>query len=476
MRRRRGRSSRPRSVDGIDLPTTLFNLPSFKSLQRDLDSSGPCVKVLHRQRAVCESSDDESTSNSSDNEIRQVSQRANHRHSSTSTQSSSAPSPPLRRLRAMLVKQKPSSPKKQSRRHTARTGVKRGSKDQTANVPPMFSPAPIMLPNTTSYSPPANGAPYSPWFPVLTSAQSQPYYTEATYLPISNTYPSCPPLQGVLPQVSTSQQSQTTFCNVPTPVGERPVTAIASKKCPVDQQAEGPVARQLRNLQDHINRNEAALCVCPHDEATESQLRWLRTQLNAVLNMAAVRTVEPGSQLDETKTASANSPLLKDTNRYQHTTATENSKESPTNRTRLSRRRSPLTNNGKPLAPRQARSNSVEAVRLHHICYGCGNIRSNRYHKKHPLVAGQKTIRNFCEGCRLDIIDKGAISYKHFCYSCGRVRSKDFHIKHPAEVGGPLVPNYCQVCTNEMRDSDEVANCSIVSSRSSLLLLTCVSS
>lgn len=87
----------------------------------------------------------------------------------------------------------------------------------------------------------------------------------------------------------------------------------------------------------------------------------------------------------------------------------------------------------------------------HHLCSGCGEIRSQQFHEKHPVGAAHKPILNYCSACREMRFAKNKMDHHHFCFGCGKVRSKVFQRKYKVEPGESLLPNYCGVCTNEVR-------------------------
>jgi hypothetical protein len=98
----------------------------------------------------------------------------------------------------------------------------------------------------------------------------------------------------------------------------------------------------------------------------------------------------------------------------------------------------------------------------HHLCSNCGNIRSLRFHEKHPLRPGQKAVINYCESCRLTRVETNRTELYHFCFGCGRARSKVYQDAHPMVEGHPLSPNYCRKCVAEMQHDVGAANPSAV--------------
>ncbi|KAH6606400.1 hypothetical protein Trco_005553 [Trichoderma cornu-damae] len=107
------------------------------------------------------------------------------------------------------------------------------------------------------------------------------------------------------------------------------------------------------------------------------------------------------------------------------------------------------------------RETSPERKLRHHLCTGCGKVRSSHYHSKHPIVPGGKPSMNYCEDCFGENVEKGS-SKHHFCYGCGAARSKEFHQCHPISIGDRPFPNYCSICVEEIRSAETIADVSVV--------------
>ncbi|OPB39243.1 hypothetical protein A0O28_0049490 [Trichoderma guizhouense] len=97
----------------------------------------------------------------------------------------------------------------------------------------------------------------------------------------------------------------------------------------------------------------------------------------------------------------------------------------------------------------------------HHLCTGCGKVRSSDYHSKRPVIPGNRPSKNYCEDCFEENVEKGVLEH-HFCYGCGTVRSKDFHQNHPISKEDKPFPNYCSLCVEEIRSAETVADFSVV--------------
>lgn len=231
-----------------------------------------------------------------------------------------------------------------------------------------------------------------------------------------------------------------------------------------------PLAHEIQQVQLELDQKIAECANRPGDPVLERQLKALRDRLNSTLNTAMAQRA---------KSENYNSRGMPTANLAK------------TNYTGVTSSRDPRAGDEPKLTSRSTRSHdraempgthvneqrgeSLERPR-HHICFGCGSVRSVRYHQKYPLASGQN-IRNLCEGCRDAMHQKGVLGDRHVCFGCGRVRSKRFHCKHPANTGDPLLPNYCSPCTKEIRDSEDIADASMVnwvsSSHDCLNVLAC---
>lgn len=119
----------------------------------------------------------------------------------------------------------------------------------------------------------------------------------------------------------------------------------------------------------------------------------------------------------------------------------------------------------KPACSVQFREESPGRAVRHHLCSACGDIRSSKFHQKHPLIAGQKPLLNYCGPCKEDRIEHGdMLERHHFCFGCGVVRSKVFQRKHAATVESHLLPNYCARCRKDVKDTESIVEASVVSS------------
>lgn len=100
----------------------------------------------------------------------------------------------------------------------------------------------------------------------------------------------------------------------------------------------------------------------------------------------------------------------------------------------------PLTSTSKYLAPLAQRW----------VCYKCGKVRSDSIQDRHPLRNGKKMQPNWCGKCRVNGELKGRpLSWngqRHYCWGCGIVRSEKYHWENPMMDGEKSTPNYCKRC------------------------------
>lgn len=92
------------------------------------------------------------------------------------------------------------------------------------------------------------------------------------------------------------------------------------------------------------------------------------------------------------------------------------------------------------------------------VCYKCGKVRSDSIQDRHPLRDGKKMQPNWCGKCRVNGELKGRPldwnGQRHYCWGCGIVRSKKYHCENPIAEGQASTPNYCRRC-REMSPSFE---------------------
>lgn len=99
---------------------------------------------------------------------------------------------------------------------------------------------------------------------------------------------------------------------------------------------------------------------------------------------------------------------------------------------------------------RKEMSKFLAPLRQRWVCYGCGKLRSDSIQARRPLREGQKMQPNFCGKCRVQGELKGRQldweGQRHYCWGCGIVRSQEYHREHPIAEGERCTPNYCRRC------------------------------
>lgn len=92
----------------------------------------------------------------------------------------------------------------------------------------------------------------------------------------------------------------------------------------------------------------------------------------------------------------------------------------------------------------------LEPLRQRWICYECGKIRSDTIDERHPLGVNQKMQPNWCGRCRITRERKGKpldwYGQRHYCWGCGIVRSEKYHRDNQIAPGESPGPNYCRPC------------------------------
>ncbi|KUI62320.1 hypothetical protein VP1G_09441 [Cytospora mali] len=84
------------------------------------------------------------------------------------------------------------------------------------------------------------------------------------------------------------------------------------------------------------------------------------------------------------------------------------------------------------------------------VCYECGKVRSDKIQERHPLTRGQKMQPNWCGQCRIVHELKGKPldwhGQRHYCWGCGIIRSEKYHRQNPICEDEISEPNYCNPC------------------------------
>ncbi|PTB64443.1 hypothetical protein BBK36DRAFT_1133604 [Trichoderma citrinoviride] len=204
-----------------------------------------------------------------------------------------------------------------------------------------------------------------------------------------------------------------------------PMTPKPAANAHATPQPSGLVSQQVQDIQSKLDEVIMKLSQHPEDVALKSTLSTLQTKLNTKLNSLLGMETRKESEASDVPT-------------------THDSKSTP----------------AQPQAAAQQDKSHKRTIR-HHLCTGCGNVRSPDYHNKHPLIPGGNPSMNYCEDCFEEKVENGDSKY-HFCYGCGAARSKEFHRNHPISRGDTPFPNYCSVCIEEVRSAETIADVSMV--------------
>ncbi|KAL6895815.1 hypothetical protein HDV57DRAFT_521090 [Trichoderma longibrachiatum] len=207
----------------------------------------------------------------------------------------------------------------------------------------------------------------------------------------------------------------------------RPATPKPSANTHATPQPPSLAPQQVQDIQNQIDQILIKLSQHPEDSALKSMLSTLQTELNTKLNsLLGMETRKDAKASDVSAPHDLKSKV--------------------------------------PQPPQAAASQQDKSHKRgirHHLCTGCGIVRSPDYHNKHPIVPGGNPSMNYCEDCFEEKVEGGDPEY-HFCYGCGTARSKEFHHNHPITKGDRPFPNYCSVCVEEVRLAETIADVSMV--------------
>lgn len=223
-----------------------------------------------------------------------------------------------------------------------------------------------------------------------------------------------------------------------------PATALPQQTS-ASQVSPGNFILELQRIQLSLDQALDKLARSPNDTAAREHVKALQDQLNVTLNHATSRgsrgpprVVPPlSSEMHEEK-----QQTLQTGDRVENQEAVNN-----------------LRWHGSAHVPEE----SPHRVIHHHLCSGCGDIRSRMFHKKQPIIQGMKPIINYCGSCRESKIGVGLMVHRHhFCFGCGIVRSRAFQRRNPTALNEPMLPNYCAKCRVEALNTDFMMEVSVL--------------
>jgi hypothetical protein len=216
-----------------------------------------------------------------------------------------------------------------------------------------------------------------------------------------------------------------------------------------------PWTKEIQRLQKHIDAKMADLSSEPDSRVLRRDLRRLQDRLNLTLNKA----------ITQSKKSHAKKPCL---------TSVRNFSQSALDRETASRAVAapvrglvaPVNTTEHSLQRRYhaQQAKSPQRIPRHHVCSGCGNIRSLQFHKRWPLDDARKPSKiSYCESCREEMYNRGIVQKYHFCFNCGGARSMSFHRQHPVLPGEPIFVNYCGSCIEEFKVHESLPDTSVIS-------------
>ncbi|KAK5990573.1 hypothetical protein PT974_08842 [Cladobotryum mycophilum] len=237
------------------------------------------------------------------------------------------------------------------------------------------------------------------------------------------------------------------------------------------QVSTGSLAQQIQNIQAEIDQRIAMVSENPTNDILKNELATLQAKLNSTLN-AVLNLKEPTQVSQEPESLVANK--LNATNKS--VSASEKlarSKKVASSRSVQDHEAisseildlDPKSN----ILPTSQRGVSPERTIRHHLCSGCGSVRSSRFHEKHPIAPGEKPVLNYYESCQKANTEDSLLERYHFCFRCGVARSKEFQRQNPRRKGDLLAPNYCGKCTQEIQSIVDITEASVVGLNSELL-------
>ena len=341
-----------------------------------------------------------------DNERRKVRVKTGRKH----RKASPSPSPKFLRSESTLSPSPASPEVSHTSLHASSPGVRRA---QTPPIIPMQRPptAPIV----PSFQPPhAHIPPVEP--------------TQFTYhtLPVSHTAATYP---------------HTMYFASSSPLPTNPLMAPSQH---AHVQSPGSDLESINRLQTKINSLQLDQ-LRSNKEAHATELKKLHVELNASLDAATLHQREGGLMPQHMSGDAINRKAAGDPSAAEVLLRTPVLTEAVQSHSSVAREGGPSDS-----------SNKITDTAHYHLCSSCGNIRSIRFHEKHPFRSGQKAVLNYCESCRAGRVARDAHEQYHFCSGCGRVRSKVYQEAHPVMACQPMPMNYCVKCVKERRQDHDL--------------------
>ncbi|KAL7927890.1 hypothetical protein ACQKWADRAFT_325224 [Trichoderma austrokoningii] len=434
MGSKKNRRKNPADDGGVDLLSLAFNLPTRRDIERadreaaQAQSHSQSIRI--RYDPGDESSDNESLSTLVSNASNEEADETPKAQKLTKSRAQRQSKPQERIFQRFSPKNKPrptntepSPTRRTSKRDSAKARERSSSSPATLRGPstPASIPSSATFPRSTSNFCQKAAHLASPLQASIGREASPPQFYQPVFaFPTGSVYPPTPyysPLTKVNPASDATQ-------HVPFPLYTLTPTNMPKSHQP------GSISQEVQRIQSKLDGVVVQLSKNPEDAAFKSELSALQTELNTRLNTLLGMAPPTESNILE------DSELRDSKKRFKK-----------------------LTTQFQPMAVLRDMS-PVRKMR-HHLCTGCGKVRSSNYHTKHPIVPGGRPSMNYCEDCFEENVEDGALDI-HFCYGCGNVRSKEFQQNHPISKGERPFPNYCSVCVEEIRSAEAIADVSMV--------------
>ncbi|KAG6092224.1 hypothetical protein E4U30_005690 [Claviceps sp. LM220 group G6] len=458
LRRHRSSSS---SATRIDLLSAVFGIPSHWDIKRADQKFND--RVIHQH----EDDSDDTTDGTSETTSTDTSTSLE----TSSSDRSAAPRPRAstvgscrkrqqahRRAASLDEKQRNTTCKDKGKRHTR--SVKAAPQEQKLKrTRPQFrerNKTPKPAPAGRRSSPPVESQ----------NGPKTPIRNYATFPPRPMMVPACqPPHQQIpiiRPHFAQPLHAPTVLPSVPQYPRSFGYQFAYPSVPPACEQRRPPVPdSNLLHLQQHLDKAQERLSRDSGNSRLQQNRSGAQQQLNKFLDVLVAENKRP-SHPRNPKTA-----VNEDTSSKGNCSMNDEVKENVASDGKTAKPES-----GSPFSPqqqadgpaRQATRSNTGAFRIrHHLCSGCGNVRSQQFHDINPISVAHsyKPMLNFCSACRETRFRQDMMDRYHFCFGCGRVRSKVFQEKFKARPGEPLLPNYCGSCTNEVRlmEDNNEASC-----------------
>ncbi|QPC74906.1 hypothetical protein HYE68_005658 [Fusarium pseudograminearum] len=487
------RRRRHRAGPEVDLLSAAFGFPFRHGIKSSCNKSPGRMKIVYDPPSDSsdESDSDETSSSSSENDRgrqqhrgRHLSERPPTPHRSipaslSSSKKSSSRKKQHRRRRSRASSR--SSPQKSTRSRTSRSTSRRsnvGSMTSQPSIPYVQSSATFPPPIPVHLSKPPCNIVQSKTFPVSTFNQPfglpvcQPMPQQQVYYQAPFNYGPPQPssmYRGPAPQFIAPAMPPPVMAQPPPGITTVPVSsatpnssAISPGASGIDSQKSNSEApeqsdswnKDIQRLQKHIDAKMVDLASEPNSKVLRRDLRRLQDRLNSTLNKAITHSKKShAKKLSLSSTSNFSQLALDGDTTSEAATATLRGLIAPASTIKNDHQRQYHAQQGK----------SPQRIPRHHVCSGCGNVRSQQFHKRWPLNSSRKSYKiSYCESCREEMYNRGIIQKYHFCFNCGAARSMAFHNHHPVLPGEPIFVNYCGSCTEEFKVYERLPDISVV--------------